>query len=289
MKTNKDKLAIISVQGKVDHPGMSGNGYRVGYDGYGRITMGTGGITYNYKIGDGCMGIEGDHIEPGVSLKNQNERENRAFLAFSCIGNKAKIITGDAKGHEGYVTGKHGGIDHVMVYFDEETLHLMTTDDKVLIKAQGQGMKLSDHRDIHVMNIDPDLFAQLDIKEVEDGIEVGVVTCVPAELMGSGLGSSEMMLGDYDIMTQDKEANKAYGIDHLRFGDLVAVMDHDNHNGPHYLKGAVSIGVVVHSDSFTSGHGPGLTIILTSKTGTIHPITRSDANIARYLQIKDTK
>ena len=104
--------------------------------------------------------------------------------------------------------------------------------------------------------------------------------------MGSGLGSSEMMLGDYDIMTQDKEANKLHGIDKLRFGDLVAVMDHDNHNGPHYLKGAISIGVVVHSDSFTSGHGPGLTIILTSRESTIHPVLDSNANIANYLNIK---
>ena len=45
------------------------------------------------------------------------------------------------------MTGKHGGIDHVMVYFDEETLELMTTEDKVLIKACGQGLKLIDHED----------------------------------------------------------------------------------------------------------------------------------------------
>ena len=93
MKTNKEHLVMMSVQASVDHPTMSGSGYRVGYDGYGRITMATGGIVYNYKIGDCCMGIEGDHIEPGVSMKNPNERENKAFLAFSCIGNKAKIIS----------------------------------------------------------------------------------------------------------------------------------------------------------------------------------------------------
>lgn len=288
MLTNKDHLAIISIQGKVDHPGMAGNGYRVGYDGYGRITLGTGGITYNYKIGDNCMGIEGDHIEPGVSLKNPIDRENHAFMAFACVGNHAKIISGDAKGRCGYVTGKHGGVDHVMVYFDEETLDLMTTDDKVLIRACGQGLKLMDHRDIQVMNIDPQLLENMDIKEVEDGIEVPVVTRVPACLMGSGLGEANMMMGDYDIMTQDKEANALYGLNDLRFGDIVAVEDHDNHNGPHYRKGAVSIGVVVHSDSFTSGHGPGLTIVLTSRTSNIHPVIDKNANIATYmLKAKD--
>lgn len=285
MKLNKHCLPILSVQGKVDHPGMAGNAYRVGYDGFGRIPMAVGGITYNYKIGDGCMGIAGDHIEPGVSLKNPVDKENNALQAFACIGNPARIISGDAKGRTGYVTGKHGGIDHVMVYFDEETLDLMTTDDKVLIKAHGQGMKLLDHEDIHVMNIDPELFEKLGIQEHGTTLEVPVVTCVPAYLMGSGLGSATTMLGDYDIMTQDKEANEEFHLNDLKFGDLVMVMDHDNHHGPHYRKGAVSIGVVVHSDSFTSGHGPGLAIILTSNHGALKPILTADANIANYLDI----
>ncbi|MGX8852150.1 DUF4438 domain-containing protein [Amedibacillus sp. YH-ame10] len=283
MKLNKDKLAIISVQGKVDHPGLAANGYRVGYDGYGRITMGTGGITYNYKIGDSCMGIEGDHIEPGVSLKNPSDKENHALMAFACVGNEAKIISGDAKGKTGFVTGKHGGVDHVMVSFDEETLETMTCDDKVLIKACGMGLKLLDYKDIQAMNIDPSLLEKMNITEKEDGIEVPVVTIVPAALMGSGLGEANMMMGDYDIMTQDAQANETYHLNELRFGDIVAVQDHDNHNGPHYLKDAVSIGVVVHSDSFTSGHGPGLTIVLTSRTNAIKPIIDKDANIANYL------
>lgn len=232
------------------------------------------------------MGIAGDHIEPGVSLKNPVEKENNALQAFACIGNKAKIISGDAKGKEGYVTGKHGGIDHVMVYFDEETLELMTTDDKVLIKACGQGLKLDDHKDIQLMNIDPELFDKLGVEEQEQHVKIPVVTCVPAYLMGSGLGSATTMLGDYDIMTQDAEANAQFGVHKLRFGDLVMIQDHDNHNGPHYRKGAVSVGIVVHADSFTSGHGPGLAVIMSSRSGTIEPIIDSHANIAEYLDIK---
>lgn len=285
MKINKEQLVMMSVQGKVDHPGMAGSAYRVGYDGIGRICMATGGITYNYKTGDCCMGIAGDHVEPGVSLKNPVDKENNALQAFACIGNTARIISGDAKGKTGYVTGKHGGIDHVMVQFDAETLDLMTTDDKVLIKACGQGLKLLDHEETHVMNIDPDLFMKLGIQEKEDGLYVPVVTCVPSYLMGSGLGSATTMLGDYDIMTQDKAANEKFHLNTLKFGDLVMVMDHDNQHGPHYLKGAVSIGVVVHSDSFTSGHGPGLTMILSSKTNTLKPIIDTNANIAKHFNL----
>ena len=52
MKINKNQLVMQSVQGRVHHPVMSGSGYRVGFDGWGRIPMATGGITYNYAIGD---------------------------------------------------------------------------------------------------------------------------------------------------------------------------------------------------------------------------------------------
>ncbi|MEF9962347.1 MAG: DUF4438 domain-containing protein [Erysipelotrichaceae bacterium] len=283
MKTNRNKLVMQSVQGRVHHPVMKGDGYRVGYDGMGRIPMATGGITYNYQIGDSCMGIIGDHVEPSISMKNPVNEENCALMAFACIGNPAKIISGDAKGKTGFVTGKHGGIDHVMVYFPHEVLSEMCVDDTILIKAYGQGLKLKDHPDIFLMNIDPDLFDQLGIKEKDDILQVPIVTRIPAFLMGSGLGCSTMMNGDYDIMSQDKQANETYGIDQLRFGDFVLIEDHDNQNGPHYLKGAVSIGVIVHSDSYTSGHGPGVTIIMSSKTGKIEGLPCKDANLAKFL------
>ena len=102
--------------------------------------------------------------------------------------------------------------------------------------------------------------------------------------MGSGLGSNTMMEGDYDIMTQDKEANEAYGLNGLRFGDFVAILDHDNEYGPHYLKGSISVGVIVHSDSYTSGHGPGVCVIATSKTGSIQPVVTKDANLKTYMK-----
>lgn len=286
MKTNRNKLVMQSVQGRIHHPTMSGSGYRVGYDGKGRIPMATGGITYNFKIGDCCMGIMGDHVEPGISLKNANEKENSAMMAFACIGNKAKVVSGDAKGALGYVTGKHGGIEHVMIYFQNQDLDQMCIDDCILIYAYGQGMKVEGYEDIMIMNIDPDLFDKLGIKEQNGKLEVPVVTSVPAYLMGSGLGSSSMMNGDYDIMTQDKEANVAFGLNDLKFGDLVLVEDHDNHYGPHYKKGAVSIGVVTHSDSYTSGHGPGLVIIMSGSSDRLSGIKDSNANIANYLHVK---
>ena len=77
MRINRDQLVKIAVNGQVDHPRM-GHFY-VGYDGKGRLPVGTGGIVYSHAIGDACMGIAGDHVEPGVTIANPSDRENHAL------------------------------------------------------------------------------------------------------------------------------------------------------------------------------------------------------------------
>ncbi len=280
MRTNKDKLVKMAVNTTVDHPRMKG--FYVGYDGKGRMPVGTGGIVYSHAIGDSCMDIAGDHIEPGVTMANPSDRENHAVETLSCIGNEVIVLNGPAQGKCGFVTGTHGGVDHTMAYFKKDDLELMTGHEQFLIKTFGQGFKLLDYPTIHMMNIDPTLFEKLPIEEKENEITFPVVTILPPYLMGAGLGQATMMEGDYDIMTQDKEANKQFGIDQLRFGDFVAVQDHDCTYGPHYKKGAMTIGVVVHSDSYTSGHGPGLTVIATSVDGSIQPYIDAKANLKSY-------
>lgn len=282
MKTNKEKLVMQSLQGRIHHP--TRNGHYAGYDGKVRIVPGVGGITYNYAIGDSCMGIIGDHVEPGVSIKNPNRQENDALLAFSCIGNIAKVVSGDAKGKCGYVSGTHGGIDHVFIYFDKDTLELLNIDDAIAIKGYGQGFALNEYPDIKMMNIDPSLFEKLPIKEDEHTLHVPVTHIVPAHLMGSGLGSDQIMLGDYDIMTQDPSQVEKYHLNTLRFGDIVAIENHNCHNGPHYLENSMSIGVIVHSDSYTSGHGPGVAVIMSGLNNSIKPYIDTNANIINYLK-----
>ncbi len=284
IKTNKDKLVIQSVQGKIHHP-LAPYPYRISHEGEPCILPATGGITYNVKIGDSAFGWEGDHIEPGVSIKNENMKENGALNLFSCVGNEAKVITGDAKGAKGFVTGIHGGIDHVLIYFKQEDLEKMAIGDTILVKAWGQGLKLVDYPDIKVMSIDPELFMKLGITEEKGKIKVPVVAEVPPYLMGSGIGSPTAYKGDYDIMTADKEELVKNGLDKLRFGDIVLLRDCDNTFGRGYLKGAVSIGVVVHSDCIKMGHGPGITTIMTCKKNIIDGIITKDANIGAYLNI----
>ena len=281
METNRDKLVKMAVNASVDHPRI--NGYWTGYDGKGRVTMGTGGITYSHAVGDNCMDIAGDHIEPGVTMANSSPKENMAVQTYACVGNEVRVLNGEARGARGYVTGTHGGVNHTMAYFDAPTLEKMDGTERFLIKAHGQGLKLKGHDDIFLMNLDPDLFEALPIQEVGDAITFPVAYILPSHMMGAGLGESTLMSGDIDIMTQDRAEVKKLGLDQLRFGDFVAIQDLDSTYGPHRKKGAVSIGVVVHSDSFSAGHGPGVTMLATSKEGKIQPVLDRNANLKTYM------
>lgn len=282
IKTNKEKVVKWSVQGKIHHP-IGGN-YRITHEGNPMILPATGGISYNVKIGDSAFGWAGDHVEPGVSIRNENQSENAALMTFACIGNEAKIVSGEAKGKCGYVTGMHGGIDHVLINFEKDILEDLAIDDKIMIKAYGQGLKLEDYENVKLMNIDPNLFEKLNIKEEDNKLKVNVVAKVPPYLMGSGIGSPSAYAGDYDIMTADMEEIKRLGLDKLKFGDIVLLQDCDNTYGVGFLKGAVSIGVIVHSDCVKSGHGPGVTVIMTSKESVIEGVIDENANIGNYMK-----
>lgn len=286
LKTNKDKLVIQSVIGKIHSPIMGPSPYRISSEGVPMILHGTGGITYNYSIGDPCMDLVGDHVEPGVSIRNEDTAENRALNVLSCVGNEARVVSGDAKGAKGYVTGTHGGIEHVMIYFKDEDLEKMSINDSIQIKATGQGLKIEGFEDVLVMNLDPGLFERMGIKKNTQGqLEIPVVTEIPAHLMGSGIGSATSLSGDYDITTGDMEEVKKYGIDKLRFGDLVLLRDCDNTYGRHFLRGSVTVGVIVHSNCILSGHGPGVTGLFSCKTERIKGIIKEDANIRNFLGV----
>jgi hypothetical protein len=122
LKTNVEKLIKISVMGEIASPTIR-SVYNVSATGKPVVLPGVGGITYNLRVGDPACGWEADHVEPGVSVENKEndsrsgQAANTAFNVLSCVGNQATVATGEAKGAKGVVTGKHGGIEHVMVDF----------------------------------------------------------------------------------------------------------------------------------------------------------------------------
>ena len=200
-------------------------------------------------------------------------------LSASCIGNEAKVVSGDAKGRRGFVTGKHGGCEHLMIYFDDETMELLAPDDKILVKSCGQGLALTDYPEITLRNLSPALLHKMNITEKDGKLQVGVAKIVPGCIMGSGLGSGSSS-GDYDITLFDEEITQKYGLDKLRFGDIVCILNADTRVGRTYRTGAMTIGVVIHSDCYAAGHGPGVTTLMSCKTTLIEPVLDEKANLA---------
>jgi len=292
LKTNVDRLVKVSVIGEVASPVFRYPPYNISAFGQLIVCPGVGGIRYNVRVGDSAVNWVADHVEPGVSIKNLSsypgnpEGPNNALNVLSCIGNEARVVSGEAKGAIGYITGKHGGIEHVMVDFPPEVLDKLVIGDKVQVKAFGQGLKLLDFPDITVMNIDPSLLMKMNLSVEGDCLVVGVTHIIPAGIMGSGLGSNQTYSGDYDITLFDEETVKKHNLSTLRLGDIVAIMDADSTYGRIYRREAVTIGVVVHTNSYIAGHGPGVTTILTSSKGKIKPVINGKANIAYYLNLR---
>jgi hypothetical protein len=294
IKTNKDKLVMQSVVGQISSPTFANTPYVISADGKPLVLPSVGGITYNVRIGDPAIGWAADHVEPGVSMTNTEKptgswSPNAGLNTLACAGNEVKVVSGDAKGTKGVVTGKHGGIEHVIVDFPPKTLEKMVVGDKMQIKAYGTGLVLTDYYpDIHVMNISPHLLSKIPVREAKGTLTFPVTHIVPAAIMGSGLGSNHSYSGDYDIQMFDKKIVKKSGLETLRFGDFVAISDADHTYGRIYKTDAISIGIIVHSDCVIAGHGPGVMTILTSSKGKIKTVINKKSNLSHYLKIKKT-
>jgi hypothetical protein len=258
-----------SVVGQISSPTFSRTPYVISADGRPLVLPSVGGITYNVRVGDPAIGWAADHVEPGVSMVNTEKSmgswsPNSGLNTLACAGNEATVISGDAKGAKGTVIGKHGGIDHVIVDFSPAILGKMVVGDKMQVKAYGTGMILANYYpEIHAMNLSPDLLSKIPVKETKSTLTFPVTHIVPAAIMGSG-----------------------HGLGTLRFGDFVAITDADHSYGRIYKTGAVSIGIVVHSDCVIAGHGPGVMTVLTSGKGKIKPVINKKSNIVNYLKLK---
>jgi hypothetical protein len=294
IKTNEKKLVMQSVVGQISSPTFASTPYVISADGKPLVLPSVGGITYNVRVGDPAIGWAADHVEPGVSISNTEKSigswsPNAGLNTLACAGNEVKVISGDAKGAKGVVTGKHGGIEHVIVDFPPKTLEKMVVGDKMQIKAFGTGLTLTNYYpDIHVMNISPGLLSKITIKEAKGTLTFPVTHIVPAAIMGSGLGSNHSYSGDYDIQMFDEKIVNKFGLGTLRFGDFVAISDADHSYGRIYKTDAISIGIIVHSDCVIAGHGPGVMTVLTSGKGKIKPVINKKSNLTHYLKLNKT-
>jgi Domain of unknown function (DUF4438) len=278
---------VSAVGGEAAPSRLNSGLYDVTYDGQALIVPSVGGINPNVRVGDGAFAFVADHIEPGVSVRHPDDGINVALNVMACVGNEAVVISGDAKGEKGRVTGKHGGVEHVLVDFPPEVMRRMAIGDKIQVWGCGLGMRLLDAPGIKAFNADPDFLEAWGPELRDDGtLRVRVAKLVPAAVMGSGLGRATVVRGDYDIQTFDDAMAEKYGLRDLRMGDIVAIVDADHSYGRIYRTGAISVGVVAHGRSFVSGHGPGVTSLLTSPDGKIEPVVDASANLADILKLR---
>jgi hypothetical protein len=288
LRTNRQYLVEKAVSGRISSPRIPlKNPWLIDSDGAPHVMPGTGGITYNVSVGDSALDFVGDHIEPGVSVTLNSSEAERNILGglsiLACVGNEARVMSGQALGARGVVTGKHGGVEHVIIDFSRVTLEKLAIGDIIQIRSKGQGLQLKDYPDVHVMNIDPGLLGKLGIISRNKQMIVPVTHVIPSSIMGSGLGSRHSYSGDYDIQLGEKESIKKLGLQNLRIGDLIAISDADCRFGRTIRSGAISIGVVVHGACITSGHGPGVTVLMTTIKKLIVPRIVEGANLSVHL------
>jgi hypothetical protein len=285
LKTNKDRLITTAVQAVV-HPAGS-SGYRATYDGKTSARLGTASINYTVSLGDSTYGwANADHVEPDVTIQGRDkERAGACAIAIlACIGNEAKVLSGEAKGAKGFYIGRHAGSDD-LAWFPKEVKEKLTIDDKIQVKAKGVGLKIEGFEDVKVNKLSPELLENMGLKIEGDQLVVPVVMEVPGRIMGSGIGGQFVENIDYDIQTTDPNTVEELGLKKLRLGDLVAIRDHYDFYGRGRYEGAVTIGVCIHGFSESTGHGPGLNPVLSALPGRIKTVIDPHANTAYYLGI----
>jgi Domain of unknown function (DUF4438), N-terminal/Domain of unknown function (DUF4438), C-terminal len=292
LPTNAADLVMQAVAGEITQPIGRADPYRIGNDGRPRILPGPGGIVINRRIGDSCVGLIGDHIEPGVALHNPArghgapDGPNLALMTNACIGNLARVMSGPCRGARGIVTGKHAGVNHVLVDFDARTLRNLDIGDRIQIYCCGLGLQLSDYPDLELSNCSPGLLRRWNPLPRGRVLEVRATHILPAALVGSGRGTNNVARGDFDIELSDPALRRRFRLGTLRFGDLLCIRDGDSRFGFKHRSGRVTFGIVVHSDSTVAGHGPGVVPLLTGPAARLRPIFDANANLAALYRRK---
>lgn len=284
LATNQAQLVEIAVMGNISQPSLRYPGYTLDDKGVGRVLPGMSGVVYNARVGDPAFGWAADHVEPGVSIANPDNAAEFALHYLTCIGNKALVTSGLAKGAEGIVTGEHA---RLLVDFTPEANDLLCVGDAIQIIACGRGLAFTDYPQIELKKCSPELINSIPFEAVDSRkIRLPVTMELPPRIMGSGAELNSEYV-DQDLMSGDRDLMASLGIDQMRLGDLVVIPDADHRYGRGYRKGAVTIALCIHGDSVMIGHGPGILTLMTCPEPCIEWLIDPKANIANYLKIRE--
>lgn len=284
LMTNGARLVEIAVIGSVSQPSLRYPGYTANSEGISRVLPGMAGIAYNARVGDPAFGWAADHVEPGVSIANADQEADFALHYLACIGNRAIVMGGLAKGAEGIVTGEHA---RLLIDFPPEVNDLLCVGDPIQLIACGRGLAFADYPQIDLKKCSPRLINSIPIEPVDNRrIRVPVTTVLPPRIMGSGSELNSEYV-DQDLMSGDRALMSELQIDQMRLGDLVVIPDADHRYGRGYRAGAVTIALCIHGNSIMTGHGPGILTLMTCPEPCIEWMIDPQANIARYLHIRE--
>ncbi len=162
---------MLGLEAAVSHPSWTGS-YAV--DDYGRpmLLPGMSGVVANVRVGDPVFPWAADHLEPGVSAGNDDRRRHQALQFLACLGNTVRVVGGPAAGAEGTVVGKHA---FVLVDFPQAALDALAPGDRLLVRAHGQGLRLSEFPEIVTRSLSPSLLRALPLQRTGDARLIGVV------------------------------------------------------------------------------------------------------------------
>jgi hypothetical protein len=278
VRTNKDALLTVAVRGTIA-PSHFTNFYPTTWDGRAKVVLGIGGINYELKLGQNVFGwAAADRATMGVATVG----DETSWNTFASVGNEVTVLDGDARGEKGVVIGKFA--DYVLVHFDDEILEKLTIGTALQAKASGIGLEFEGYEDVFIRGISAETVERIDIQENDGRLEFPVVKEIPADLVSHGHGKN-VHYGNWNIQTSYAPDIETYGLDELRFGDLVYLKDVQADYGKGYYQGGGVIGIICSSPSDLSGMGIGVTPIISSRHGLLTFRIDPTANIAKYLGI----
>jgi len=265
----------VNLLGLVEHPALGDSPYRVDRDGRPYVPAGDGGIVLGLQLGDSVFGLAADHAAPGACLVHPDPASRHALASYACIGNQARVRTGQAAGARGVVVGQRGEQGRVVVGLAQADLARLRPGDEVAVGAYGQGLRPPGlPPDVTIMNLDPGVLDLLPVGLPSlppppggggAAVTVGVRITVPSRLAGNGIGRPAVgWCLDLQLPPPGPD-----GAGDLLLGDLVAVTDIDARYNMGYRRGWLTVGVVAHGASPLPGHGPGITPILTGPAGAV--------------------
>ena len=249
------------------------------------LLPGMSGVVANVRVGDLVYPWAADHLEPGVSAGATDRGRHQALQFLACLGNAVRVVDGPAAGAEGTVVGKHA---FVLVDFPTATLEALAPGDRLLVRAHGQGLRLTDFPDVATRSLGPALLDALPVRRTGEGrLRVEVTLEIPSYLMGAGLGMSSEW-ANCDVMFTHRDTVERLGAAGLRLGDVVVMHDQDHRFGRGHRKGMCAIGVVAHGGhGGIPGHGTGVVTIMSGPSGQFEPVLVERANIGDYLGLHE--